>query len=125
MSMPNIPDITPKVEIDIEDTVSMLLSSIALEEIGLSHIINAEAEKVQFVLGTLHKSSEKQQFKARNINDILMVNRSVDKTLRGVLKNQMLLQMKLEDTLELYDKLLSNNDGISCMPQSFDDSEEC
>ena len=124
MSMPQIPDIAPKIDIDIEDTVSMLLSSIALEEIGLSHIINAEAEKVQFVLGTLHGNSEKKSFKVNNIDDILKVNRSVDKTLRGVLKNQMLLQMKLEDTIELYDKL-TNSEGIVCSPESFDESEDC
>ncbi|MGL5379891.1 MAG: hypothetical protein ACRDBA_08205, partial [Clostridium sp.] len=56
MSMPNIPNINPEVNLEIKDTISMLLSSIALEEIGLSHIINAEAEKIQYAVGTLDTS---------------------------------------------------------------------
>lgn len=124
MSMPNIPDINPKVNIDIKDTVSMLLSSIALEEMGLSHIINAEAEKVQYVVGTLHEN-QYNPCKQTSTNDLIRVNKSIDRTLRGVLKNQMLLQMKLEDTMDLCDKLginyekCSDDSGINCGPEYF------
>ena len=51
MSMPNFPTISPA--ITREDAVNQILSSIAMEELGLSHIINAEGEKLQYVLGTL------------------------------------------------------------------------
>lgn len=124
MSMPNIPDMNANINIDIKDTVSMLLSSIALEEMGLSHIINAEAEKVQYVVGTLHEN-QYNPCRQTSTNDLLRVNRSIDRTLRGVLKNQMLLQMKLEDTIDLCDKLDINyeqcNDGsgINCKPEYF------
>ncbi|SFX30094.1 hypothetical protein SAMN04487866_10410, partial [Thermoactinomyces sp. DSM 45891] len=53
MSQANIPNISPNISITREDAVNLLLSSIALEELGLSHIINAEGEKLQYVLGTL------------------------------------------------------------------------
>ena len=53
MSFPNIPDVDASVDISTEDSVNLLLASIAFEELGLAHIINAEAEKIQFVLGTL------------------------------------------------------------------------
>jgi hypothetical protein len=53
MSFPNIPNITPLISVTTEQTIPLLLSSIALEELALAHIINAEAEKLQFVLGTL------------------------------------------------------------------------
>jgi hypothetical protein len=46
MSMPNIPDIKPKIELSFEETVLLLLSSIALEELSLAHIMNAEAKKL-------------------------------------------------------------------------------
>ena len=36
-----------------EDAVNQILSSIAMEELGLSHILNAEGEKLQYILGTL------------------------------------------------------------------------
>jgi len=38
-------------EIKREDAISQIISSIAMEELGLSHILNAEGEKIQFVLG--------------------------------------------------------------------------
>ena len=45
MGMPTIPDIKPKIDICFNDTVVLLLASIAMEELSLAHIINAEAEK--------------------------------------------------------------------------------
>ncbi len=95
--MPNIPDINPKITIDAEQCLSMLLASVALEEMGLSHIINAEAEKIQYALGTLPGLSKPATF-----DEVLAVNDSVKKTLRGVMTNQMLLSNKLCDIIELY-----------------------
>ncbi|RDW19346.1 hypothetical protein [Oceanobacillus chungangensis] len=91
MSMPTIPNITPKISLTRCETIDLLLSSIALEEIGLSHIINAEAEKIQFFLKT----------RPDCLNDYLKINESVNKTLRTVVKSQMLLQFKLEDVAML------------------------
>ncbi|WNF35711.1 hypothetical protein RJD24_14790 [Bacillaceae bacterium IKA-2] len=95
MSMPNIPNINPKVTITKKKALNLLLSSIALEEIGLSHILNAEAEKLQVAIKKYKKNK-------LNFEDFLSVNHSIDKTLRGIIKNQMLLQFKLEDVVELY-----------------------
>lgn len=46
MSVPNIPDICPKIVLDEEDVYNLTLTSIALEEIALSQIIKAESEKL-------------------------------------------------------------------------------
>ncbi len=98
MSFPNIPDITPDIDLDREEVFNLMLASIASEELGLAHMINAEAEKLQFVIGTL----EEQKLKTSpTIEELLEVNRSVDKTLRSVIKKQMLLQFKLEDTTDI------------------------
>ncbi|MDG5473245.1 hypothetical protein P6709_15950 [Jeotgalibacillus sp. ET6] len=91
MSMPNIPNITPQISLNRCDTINLLLSSIALEEIGLSHILNAEAEKLQHFLKLCPKHP----------NDYLEMNKSVNKMLRTVVKSQILLELKLEDVLEL------------------------
>jgi hypothetical protein len=53
MSMPNIPDIKPEINITLEETIKLLLASIALEELSLAHIMNAEAEKIQEVIQLL------------------------------------------------------------------------
>ncbi|MBB5173628.1 hypothetical protein [Texcoconibacillus texcoconensis] len=91
MGMPNIPDITPNIDVDRDDVVNLLLASIALEEIGLSHLINAEGEKLQRFIDDENATLE----------NLLEVNRSVEKSLRGITKKEMLLQFKLEDTMDL------------------------
>lgn len=91
MGMPNIPDIKPKIELEREEVINLLLASIALEEIGLAHILNAEGEKIQKVVGDCNSS----------FDELLEINRSVEKTLRNVIKKEMLLQFKLEDVMEL------------------------
>ncbi|MEW4132059.1 hypothetical protein [Bacillus thuringiensis] len=53
MSQANIPNITPTVSLTREESVNLILSSIALQELGLAHIINAEGEKIQYALGLL------------------------------------------------------------------------
>ncbi|WP_368654249.1 hypothetical protein AB4Y30_04215 [Ornithinibacillus sp. 4-3] len=91
MSMPNVPNITPIVSLKRCETINLLLSSIALEEIGLSHILNAEGEKLQAFLKKSH----------HGLKDFLTINDSVNKTLRTIVKSQMLLQFKLEDVTAL------------------------
>lgn len=94
MGMPNIPDITPNIDLDREDVINLLLISIAFEELGLAHIINAEGEKIQRVI-----EDEESTF-----DQLIEINRSVEKSLRNVIKKEMLLQFKLEDTMELIEE---------------------
>ncbi|MGL5675925.1 MAG: hypothetical protein ACRDDX_05910 [Cellulosilyticaceae bacterium] len=96
MSMPNIPDLNPHINIDRNDAINIILSSIGLEELSLAHLVNAEAEKIQFALGTLSTAHG-----PASMCEIMEVNRSAGKMLRDVIKNQMLLGMKLEDTAAL------------------------
>ncbi|EJW18244.1 hypothetical protein M5X00_08750 [Paenibacillus alvei] len=91
MSMPNIPDIKPEIILKRNEVVNLLLTSIALEEIGLSHIINAEGEKIQAVI-------KKREL---CLSEALKINDSVDRMLRNIVKNQMLLHFKLEDVIRL------------------------
>ena len=96
MSMPTIPSINPTIDITRDDAVNIILSSIGMEELSLAHIVNAEAEKIQFALGTLETATG-----AASIEQIMEVNNSAKKMLRDVIKNQMLIGMKMEDTVEL------------------------
>lgn len=51
MSLPSFPTVDPP--IDREDAVNQILSSIAMEELALSHILNAGGKKIPYVLRTL------------------------------------------------------------------------
>jgi hypothetical protein len=94
MGMPNIPDIKPKIEVTFKETVVLLLSSIALEELSLAHIMNAEAEKIQEVV---------KLPSCNKLGDLLVIDKSVDKILKDVIKKEMLLEFKFENILELMD----------------------
>lgn len=100
MSFPNIPNITPLISVTVGQTIPLLLSSIALEELALSHIMNAEAEKLQFTLGTLDSSVALSPGEV-SLSDLLAVDASVQRTLRDVIKKEMLLEFKFENVLDL------------------------
>lgn len=95
MSLPKIPDINPDIKITREDSINILIASVGLEEIALAHILNAEGEKIQYVLGTLDGNDPGDV----TVCDVLGVNKSVNKTLRNAVAIEMLLMFKLEDAL--------------------------
>lgn len=108
MSLPNIPNITPDISLSRCKTIDLLLASIALEEIGLSHILNAEGEKLQAFLETGPDS----------LDDFLLINESINKTLRTVVKSQMLLNMKLDEVSSL------DEDGCKCESEPKEEPDE-
>ncbi|WP_337098676.1 BclA C-terminal domain-containing protein [Paenibacillus sp. YIM B09110] len=95
MSLPSIPNISPTITITRDDAINLLLSSIALEELGLSHILNAEGEKIQYVLGTLPGITGP----GATIQDVLAIDQSVKATMETAIKKELLLQSKLETVL--------------------------
>lgn len=94
MSFPNLPDVNATITINRDDVTALLIASIAFEELGLSHIINSEAEKIQYVLGTLGGQTPPE---TATVDDLIKINNAVNSMLKNVIKNQMLLQFKLED----------------------------
>ena len=54
MGMPNLPpEISTNIKIDRKGLVNLLMMSIALEELSLAHILNAEGELMQLYLKDL------------------------------------------------------------------------
>lgn len=96
MSQPTFPEVP---DFERDDVINQILASIALEELGLSHIINAEGEKIQFVLGTLKDSDNKGDHMA-SIEDVLKVNESVRDTLDTISDLQLILKSKMRSALE-------------------------
>ena len=92
MSLPTFPSISP--EITRDQALNMILTSIAMEELGLSHIINAEGEKLQYVLGTLPGLPA----------DLCLRTSSGSTTagslLNNVMQNQVFLKNKMERVLD-------------------------
>lgn len=102
MSMPNIPNINPEINITLEQSIVLLIASIAMEELGQSHLINAEAEKIQYILGTLEGSTLPTP---ASLEEVLEINCSVKEMMNTVIKNQILLSSKLESALNIYKHL--------------------
>ena len=69
--------------------------SIAMEELSLSHILNAEGEKIQHVLGTLTG----QTVSGAGIQDLLSIDESVMAMMESVRNTQNILLRKMETAL--------------------------
>lgn len=94
MSMPSFPPCGANMTKD--EALTMIIASIAMEELALSHIVNAEGEKLQYILGTLPGGNKT----CASTQEVLEVNQSVNKLLDTVMQSQMLLKGKLERALE-------------------------
>jgi hypothetical protein len=81
----------PDKPISREQAITDLLESIALEEVALSHILNAEGEKIQHALAQ----------HCVTINELINIDNSVMGVIATVIKSQMLLQFKLEEVIKL------------------------
>jgi len=82
--MPKFPD--RETILTRDEAINAILTSIAMEETALSHIINAEGEKIQFVL-------------ARNctdLNEVIAVNESVGCLIDKITDLQFLLKAKMK-----------------------------
>ncbi len=90
MSMPTIPDLDGHINITRSQAKTLLLVSIGMEELALAHLLNAEAEKVQYVL------SENP-----NLDQVIAINTVVQSTLKDIIKKEMLLEFKLEEVEKL------------------------
>ncbi|MFD4519164.1 hypothetical protein ACFWO6_14560 [Paenibacillus glucanolyticus] len=91
----NLSKVTPDLLLTRDQAINLLLTSIAMEELGLSHIINAEGEKLQYVLGTIPGLTGPPA----TVNDVLNVNESVRQTIQELTKKQWLLLNKLDSVL--------------------------
>lgn len=65
--------------------ITDIIESVALEQTALSHILNAEGEKIQKVVAN-----------ARSGEELLAVNKSVQSMVNAITRLEMVLQAKLE-----------------------------
>lgn len=94
---PPTPDPTPCV-VSSEDAFNQIIASISMEKLALSHVINAEGEKIQYILGTLEGTEPLDL----TIEEILEVNNSAKDVLDAVAQMESILSIKLTNTLKNY-----------------------
>ncbi|MGL5649451.1 MAG: hypothetical protein ACRDDY_16540 [Clostridium sp.] len=87
-----MPIIKPS-EITREQAITDIIESIALMEAALSHILNAEGEKIQSVVGTLTPSNP--NVIASSPTDLININSSVQKMVNTITMLELVLQNKL------------------------------
>ena len=80
-----MPVITPGT-VTREQAISDLIESVALQETGLSHILNAEGEKIQAIVALPGVTPDQ----------LLAVNTSVQNTINAISRLEMILHSKLE-----------------------------
>ena len=90
MSMPSFPDSNKFPT--LEQALSAVVASIAMEEMALSHVLNAESEKIKFVLGCA-KAKGCDNF---NLGELLAVNKSAEDVINSITKLQIILKEKLD-----------------------------
>lgn len=99
MSMPQIPE--SKHRPTIHEVLIDLMESIALEEIALSHLINAESEKLQAFVG------KHLDFPTCPSNEmILKMNQQTTKLMDVIVMKEWLLLRKLEDVIHLSEEIV-------------------
>ncbi len=90
MSKPNIPNTILDMDISFEDAINMLLISIAMEEISLSRLLDAETEKIKLIINEQKKINISD-------SDILSIKANMNSIIINISKMQMLLQWNLEN----------------------------
>ncbi len=93
MSIPSFPTDAPPMGRD--NIVNQILASVALEELSLSHILNASGEGLQHILGTLPG----QSLSDATAGEIVAANESVRDLLEMSSQNQRLLMEKMKMAL--------------------------
>lgn len=103
MSFPTFPDIDPQIKITFDEVINLLLASIAMEEFSLSKLMDAETEKIlQFLESCKIKPHPPHRYGDREmLPGVTEINKSVNDTVKNLIKMQMLLQFKLDQIQEI------------------------
>ncbi|MCR8656723.1 hypothetical protein [Paenibacillus endoradicis] len=98
MSQANIPNITPDISVTKEQSLHLLLSSVALNELAFSHLINAEAEKLQAFVAFAQEAS------CLETRDFLQINKAVSTFIEDLTMGQWINLKKLDRTIALLEE---------------------
>lgn len=91
----NKPNIPLDLNLSLEDAVSYLLTSIAIENISLSKLIEAETSNV---LSVINKCKNSEFI----IEDIIKANKSINANIKNIIELEKISQYKLENVKDLF-----------------------
>jgi len=92
----------PKLDnLTLEQSINSILASIAMEEAALSHILNAEGEKIQYVLAN-----------CADTDDVIKTNESVKALVDSISDLQLTLKSKMRLALNSLPK--EKKETVSC-----------
>jgi len=104
LSQANIPNITPNISVTKEQSIHLLLSSIAMNELAFSHLVNAEAEKLQAFVAFAQETDEVYT------KDFIEMNQAVSHFLEDITMGQWLSLKKLDRTITLIHQETESDD---------------
>jgi hypothetical protein len=84
------------VDIDIDVVITNMIASIALVEAGISHILNAEGEKIQKAVGNVTDGAD-----GTTLAELIQINNSVQGMVDSTAKLEEALQAKLDSVLSV------------------------
>ena len=94
MSLPNFPN--PNEIPTMEQAFAAIITSIAMEESSLSHVIKAESEKIKFVV----ECAKEKGCGESHIKDLLDINKSASETLKSIVVLEEILKEKFETAVK-------------------------
>lgn len=99
MLFPNDTDLS---RLNRNQAINTLLASIGFEEFALGYMVKSEADLLQMALGKrpVNGSGNDGPF-VRSLNDLLRLNRSINKTLQTITNKERLLLLKLREVADL------------------------
>ena len=104
----SIPKFQDSASIPPRAAIAQVVSSIAMQELALSHILNAEGEKLQYVLGTLGSGS---LVHSPTLPQLSETSGSVKSAISAVNMSQMFLMGELSEALSAF-RYLANKDFL-------------
>ena len=93
MGLPVIPTITTT----LAEAEALALAALAMENLALAAVINAEAEKVQRAVGIVPGTITTVAEFTAVLADLIAVDNSVARVLRDVIKKEIVLEFQLEE----------------------------
>ncbi len=111
MGMPHVPerDCLPS----MEEVVIQILESVAIEELAMAHILNAEGERMQAIVAQMNKKSVCYGCISSAFNETKV-------TINSLIMKEWVMLNKIYATFDIYSKIEGKSNDCTCRGQQKD-----